>query len=239
VQLTTVQQWCRQGRLPCLKVGKAWRVRETALSAFLEAAEAHPTLVDHLRAFLTVPDQVIALADDVDLLTRLDAAFFQLGAASGATLVKFAGGETRSIPELRDDLARAGLAVTALEAAGRLHWSPLVNPGDLGDAALAPLAVAAELGQALWISFDWTRPVALATLLKQQASVTARLPMTPVVIKTAAVAAAAEAPPMAWSATALTEAFGSVTTPRGLIRIGHAGLVFSRAVPLPRQERRG
>ena len=35
VRPVTVYRWCRQGRLPCLKPGKAWRVRRSALAAFL------------------------------------------------------------------------------------------------------------------------------------------------------------------------------------------------------------
>ncbi|MDP9456718.1 MAG: DNA-binding protein [Actinobacteria bacterium] len=31
----TVYRWCREGRLPCLKVGKYWRVRRGALGDFL------------------------------------------------------------------------------------------------------------------------------------------------------------------------------------------------------------
>jgi excisionase family DNA binding protein len=31
----TVYRWCREGRLPCLKIGKSWRIRRTALEDFL------------------------------------------------------------------------------------------------------------------------------------------------------------------------------------------------------------
>ncbi len=39
VGLVTVYRWCRQGRLTCFKLGKAWRIRRSALEAFLRRAE--------------------------------------------------------------------------------------------------------------------------------------------------------------------------------------------------------
>jgi excisionase family DNA binding protein len=39
VKETTVWRWCREGRLPCLKVGKHWRLRREALEDFLKQQE--------------------------------------------------------------------------------------------------------------------------------------------------------------------------------------------------------
>ena len=36
VKETTVWRWCREGKLPCLKVGKHWRVRREVLEEFLK-----------------------------------------------------------------------------------------------------------------------------------------------------------------------------------------------------------
>ncbi|MCA1707818.1 MAG: helix-turn-helix domain-containing protein, partial [Actinobacteria bacterium] len=41
----TVWRWCREGNLPCLKVGKHWRVRREALEDFLKRRERSTTLV--------------------------------------------------------------------------------------------------------------------------------------------------------------------------------------------------
>jgi excisionase family DNA binding protein len=71
----TVYRWCREGRLPCLKIGKSWRIRRTALEDFLRHGERSATLVGQLRSFLEVPDNVIGIAQNLDLLHRLDAAF--------------------------------------------------------------------------------------------------------------------------------------------------------------------
>ena len=75
----TVHRWCREGRLPCSKVGKSWRIRRETLEDFVRRGERPVTLEGQLRAFLAVPDSVIAVARNVDLLHRLDAAFFRVG----------------------------------------------------------------------------------------------------------------------------------------------------------------
>src|SRR5215212_7794518 len=68
----TVYRWCREGRLPCLKIGRVWRIRREALEDFLKSAERPATLVGQLGSFLTVPDNVIAIAQDRELLHRLE-----------------------------------------------------------------------------------------------------------------------------------------------------------------------
>ena len=34
VTKTTVHRWCKEGRIPCLKIGRLWRVRRGALEDF-------------------------------------------------------------------------------------------------------------------------------------------------------------------------------------------------------------
>ena len=62
VKETTVYRWCKEGKLPCLKVGKHWRVRREALEDFLRESERPRTLVRQLDSFLRVPDSVLALS---------------------------------------------------------------------------------------------------------------------------------------------------------------------------------
>ena len=33
---TTVYKWCKEGKLPCLKIGKHWRIRRGVLEDFLK-----------------------------------------------------------------------------------------------------------------------------------------------------------------------------------------------------------
>src|SRR5215212_7634432 len=65
VKETTVWRWCREGTLPCLKVGKHWRLRREALEDFLKQRERPTTLVGQLSSFLQVPDNVLAIAQNV------------------------------------------------------------------------------------------------------------------------------------------------------------------------------
>ena len=39
VKATTVYRWCKDGRIPCLKIGKYWRVGREELMDFLKEAE--------------------------------------------------------------------------------------------------------------------------------------------------------------------------------------------------------
>src|SRR5215213_7513396 len=104
VKDTTLYKWCKEGKLPCLKVGKHWRVRRGDLEDFLKRSERPKTLVGQLDSFLREPDSVLAIAENLDILHRLDAAFFRVGEARGGLLVKFYGGEKYSEDELRADL---------------------------------------------------------------------------------------------------------------------------------------
>src|SRR5919206_1218247 len=89
VKETTVYRWCKEGKLPCLKIGKHWRIRRGVLEDFLKESERPRTLVGQLDSFLRVPDSVLVIAQDIDILHRLDAAFFRVGEARGGLLVKF------------------------------------------------------------------------------------------------------------------------------------------------------
>ena len=58
----TVYRWCREGRLPCLKVGKSRRIRRDALDEFLRRGERPVTLTGQLRSFVTVPDNLFGIS---------------------------------------------------------------------------------------------------------------------------------------------------------------------------------
>src|SRR4028119_756641 len=91
----TVYRWCKEGRLRCIKLGKHWRIRREALEDFLSQHERPSTLVGLLSSFLEVPDNVLAIAQNIDILHRLDAASFQRGAARGGRPVQSPAGGPR------------------------------------------------------------------------------------------------------------------------------------------------
>jgi excisionase family DNA binding protein len=227
VQPTTVHRWCREGRLACLKPGKSWRVRASSLETFLREGERPRSLLEHLRAFITVPDHLVAVAEDEALLWRLDATFFRLGDEQGARLVKFLGGETTPREVLRDGLRRHGLDVERLEGEGRFCWSTAVDPAEeRGTEVGRSLEAAAREGCQVWASCNWTREVDLGEMIAQQARLAALIDPARLVVKTAAIEAAAAD----WSHATLRQA---QSAGRGLIRLGRDGFVLSRAAPLP------
>jgi excisionase family DNA binding protein len=228
IKESTVWRWCREGRLPCLKLGKHWRVRREALESFLEQSERSTTLVGQLGSFLRVPDSVLAIAQDLDVLHRLDAAFFEVGEARGAALVKFYGGETHSEEELRADFEENGLEVEHLEREGRFLMRPEEDPlgGGREDALGRLIEEEAGEGRTVWASFNWVMEVDLETALKQQERLTQLVDARQLVVKTAALEEAIDE----WSAAELRRAQSSHAA---TIMASARGLSLSRATLMP------
>src|SRR5215208_1902805 len=227
VKESTVWRWCREGNLPCLKVGKHWRVRREALEDFLRHSERPATLVGQLRSFLRVPDNVLAITQNADLMHRLDAAFFQVGDAQGGLLVKFYGGEEHSEDELRAEFEENGLEVGRLEQEGRFLMRPEEDPlGGREEALGRLLEEESEMGRTVWASFNWVRQLDLQTALEQQERPTELVDAGQLVVKTAALEAALEE----WSASELRRVQSSHAA---TILASESGLSLSRATPMP------
>jgi excisionase family DNA binding protein len=228
VKETTVWRWCREGNLPCLKVGKHWRLRREALEDFLKQRERSTTLVGHLGSFLQVPDNVLAIAQNLDILHRLDAAFFQVGDAQGGLLVKYYGGEVHSEEELRAELQKNGLEVGRLEREGRFLMRPEEDPlrGGREDVLGRLLEEKASEGRTVWASFNWALEVDLETALEQQQRLTEIVGTRQLVVKTGALAEAIDE----WSAGELRRAQSAHAA---TILATEGGLSLSRATPMP------
>ena len=228
VKETTVWRWCREGNLPCLKVGKYWRVRQEAFEEFLRHSERSTTLVGQLSSFLEVPDNVLAIAQNLDLLHRLDAAFFRVGDVHGGLLVKFYGAEAHSEEELRADFEANGLEVGRLEGEGRFFMRPEEDPlgSGRGDELARLVEEKAGEGRTVWASFNWVRQVDLETALSQQERLTEIVDARQLVVKTAAIEEAIDE----WSATELRRVQSSHSA---TIFATESGLSLSRATPMP------
>jgi excisionase family DNA binding protein len=228
VKETTVWRWCREGNLPCLKVGKHWRIRREALEAFLRRSERPITLVGQLSSFLQVPDSVLAIAQNLDLLHRLDAAFFQVGEAHGGLLVKFYGGEEHSEDELRAEFEQNGLDVGRLEREGRYLMRPEQDPlgAERGDQLVRLLEEVGEKGHTVWASFNWVMQVDLETALEQQKRLTELVDARNLVVKTAAIEEVIDE----WPASSLRRA---QTSHSATILFSEDGLSLSRTTPMP------
>jgi excisionase family DNA binding protein len=228
VKESTVWRWCREGHLPCLKVGKHWRVRREDLEDFLRRSERSATLVGQLRSFLQVPDSVLAIAQNLDILHRLDAAFFRVGDAHGGLLVKFFGGENTPADELRAEFEKNGFEAGRLEGEGRFLMRPEEDPlgSGRGDELAGVLQEVGEEGRTVWASFNWVRRVDPDTAFEQQERLTELVDARNLVVKTAALDEAIEE----WPAAALRRAQAAHSA---TILASKSGLSLSRATPMP------
>jgi excisionase family DNA binding protein len=223
----TVWRWCREGRLPCLKVGKHWRIRREAFEDFLRRSERPTTLTGQLSSFLQVPDNVLAIAQNLDMLHRLDAAFFGVGEARGGLLVKFYGGEDTPADELRADFEENGLEVGRLERQGRFLMRPEEDPlGGRGDALKGLLEEEGEKERSVWASFNWVRQIDSDTALEQQEKLTELVDAEQLVVKTAAIAEAIDE----WPAADLRR---TQTSHSATILASESELSLSRVTPMP------
>ncbi len=227
VKESTIWRWCREGRLPCLKVGKHWRMRRGALEDLLREKERSTTLVGQIDSYLRVPDNVLAIAQDLDLLHRLDAAFFRVGEARDGLLVKFYGGENSPEDELLARFEENGLGARRLKREGRLLMKPEEDPlGGREDQLGRLIEEGLGEGRTVWASFDWVKQVDLETALDQQERLNDLVGAQQLVVKTAALEEAIDG----WSSTALRRA---QSLHSGTILAYESGLSLSRATPMP------
>jgi excisionase family DNA binding protein len=227
IKETTVYRWCKEGKLPCLKVGKHWRIRREALEDFLRESERPRTLVGQLSSFLRVPDSVLGIAQNIDILHRLDAAFFRVGESRGGLLVKFYAGEEHSEEELLSDFEGNGLEASRLKREGRLLMRPELEPlGGTRGEQLGRLIEEEGEGMTVWASFNWVRPVELETAIEQQKRLTELVDASQLVVKTAAIEEAIEE----WSASKLRRV---QSTHSAIIVASEEELSLSRATPMP------
>ncbi len=227
VKESTIWRWCREGRLPCLKVGKRWRVRREALEDFLRDRERSATLVGQLSSFLRVPDNVLAIAQNLDLLHRLDAAFFRVGEARDGLLVKFYGGENSPPEELIERFEENGLAAGRLRRNGRLLMRPEDDPlGGREDQLGRLIEEGLGEGRTVWASFNWVLQVDLKTAQEQQQRLADLVGVRQLVVKTAALEEAIKD----WPSSALRRAQSAHS---GTIFAYESGLSLSRSTPMP------
>jgi len=175
------------GSLPCLKIGRRWRVRREALEEFVRKSERSETLTGRLRAFLEVPDNVMAISQDRALMHRMDAAFFRVGELRDGTLVKYLR-QVEGMPtaeEFRAEFGRNGLEARRLEAEGRLRFvSERGKPGERIREVEQLVAEGRGDGRSVWVDFNWEKGLELEAALEQQRALSGLIEDTRIVIKT-------------------------------------------------------
>ena len=223
----TVYRWCREGSLPAVKIGRRWRVRRSALEEFVRKNERSETLVGRLRAFVEVPDNLLAVVQDRELMRKIDAAFFLTAEARGGTMVKYQLEEPRlpSLGEVREKLGQAGLDVEGLEVEGRLRF--VMEGGEPGTRVEEVRRLAQEEsgeGRSVWISMNWDLRMGVKEALEQQQALTELIEGSELVIKTTVL----EDDLDEWPGADLR---GAQVMHSGTIWLAREGLALSRVSP--------
>src|SRR5688572_20723958 len=228
VKKTTVYRWCSEGKLPCLKIGKHWRIRRGVLEDFLKQSERPRTLVGLLDSFLRVPDKVLAIAQNIDILHRLDAAFFQVGKARGGLLIKFYAGEEHSEEELLSDFEQNGLQAGRPKRQGRLLMRAEEEPssGSRWRQLNQLIEEKGAYGRTVWASFDWVKPLEHETALEQQRQLSELVDVRQLVVKTAAIEEAIDE----WGVSQLRRVQSMHSA---MILASEEQLLLSHATPMP------
>src|SRR5215213_6836765 len=228
VKESTVYRWCSEGKLPCLKIGYHWRIRRGVLEDFLKQSERPRTLVGLLDSFLRVPDKVLAIAQNIDILHRLDAAFFRVGEARGGLLIKFYAGEEHSEEELLLDFVQNGLEASRLKRQGRLLMRAEEEPssGSRWRQLNQLIEQKGGFGRTVWASFDWVKPIQLETALEQQRQLSELVDARQLVVKTAAIEEAIDE----WGVSQLRRVQSMHSA---MIVASEEELLLSHATPMP------
>src|ERR687898_1121452 len=187
------------------------------------------TLVGQLDSFLRVPDSVLVIAQNIDILHRLDAAFFRVGEARGALLIKFYAGEEHSEEELLSDFEKNGLEAGRLKRQGRLLMRAEEEPSS-GSRWRQLNQLIEEKGggegRTVWASFDWVKPVELETALEQQRQLSELVDASRLVVKTAAIEEAIEE----WTASQLRRVQSMHSA---IMLASEEELLLAHATPMP------
>ena len=225
----TVYRWCREGSLPCVKIGRRWRIRRGALEEFVRKSERSETLTGRLRDFIEVPDNVMAIAQNRSLMHRLDASFFRVGEARGGTLVKYHRevGGMPTADELRAEFSRNGLEVGRLEAEGTLRFiSEKGEPGERLEEVQRLVAEEGSEGRSVWVDFNWEDGLDLEAVLEEQRAFTGLVEDSQLVVKTAVLEGTLDGWPGETQRRAQVMHAGTVW-------LSESGLALSRITPPP------
>lgn len=229
VSPVTIWRWCRDGSLPCLKIGRSWRIRRTALETFLERSERSETLVGRLRDFLKMPDNVLGIAQTHELILRLDAAFLQVGEARGGTMVKYhrLGQGLPSADELCDQLERHGFEASRLEKEGRFRL--MAESGPPGERTEELKRLVDEMtgeGRVVWVNCNWETRLDLEESLRQQKEISELVEDSQFVVKTSVLEETLDD----WPGTEFRRA---QIMHSGTVWLSESGLALSRVTPPP------
>ncbi len=114
----TVYKMCREGRLPCVKIGKAWRIDRTKFVEFMESGTKQK-VEDPLLGFVgdaLKGGHVLGVFTEQDHIAEFELEFFKAAPKDGRQLLKACWWQHPD--DVRQYLARGGIPVEAMEASG-------------------------------------------------------------------------------------------------------------------------
>jgi hypothetical protein len=191
-------------------------------------SERSNTLTGQLRTFFDVPDNVLAIAQNQELLRDLDIAFFKVGEAMGGTLVKYYDEEIESADELRSYFERGGLELRRLEEEGRFRLvAQGTLEGDQIDTLWRLMDEEGFKGRSIWANFNLNEQVDLDAALRQQEQMAQFVEDKALVVKLSVLERAVDE----WPDTLLRRAELMRT---GTLWLSESGLAFRRVLPSPR-----
>ena len=180
VEPVIVQQWCHDGALPSLRIGRSWRIRRSVLEeSLLGRDKRFQTLVGRLDHLLEIPDNVLAIAQNQGLMRDLDAAFFKVADARGGTMAKYYDESMESANELRSYFES--------EEKGRFHLVAQGGfEGSRADELQRLMSEKRSEGRSIWVNFNLNEQVDLDAALRQQEQLTQFAKDKALVVKTTA-----------------------------------------------------
>jgi excisionase family DNA binding protein len=217
----TVWRWCREGTLPCAKIGRSWRIRRSAVEEFVRKSERSGTLVDRLRTFLEESDNVLAIVQTRELMLRLNVAFFRVGEARGGILIRYRSGRQQ-----RSGVENGGPEARHLEDEDRLRFLAESDVPGRRAAELRRLVEERPDGRSVWVNFDWEKRLPPEAALEQQRGITELTRDSDLVVMTNVLDPELDEWPGALQRRAHLMHSGAIW-------LSDAGLALSRVAPLP------
>lgn len=117
----SVYRWCRSGKLGGNKIGKEWRISQTALDAFLSDGPVglpQRPIEELLLQELTPPEHILVMSHHPEEIYDLQVKFLTIGYEAGYPLFIGLWWQSREI--FREKLMAAGVPFDELIADGRL-----------------------------------------------------------------------------------------------------------------------
>ena len=228
VEPVTIQQWCRDEALSCLRIGRSWRIRRSVLEESpLGRDKRSQTLVGRLDPFLEIPDNVLAIAQNQELMRDLDVAFFKVADARGGTFVKYYDENMESADELRSRFESEGIELMRLEEEGRFCLVPQDTlEGSRADQLQRLMNERGSRGRSIWANFNSNEQVDLDAALWQQEQLTQFVKDKALVVKTTALEQVTDE----WPGSLLRRA---ELIHSGTLWLSESGLAFRRVLPSP------